>query len=66
MKDFAYQQDAVRDLTQKVAGLLNEGGSRRKVVFEAPTGSGKTVMACHTLASTVSYTHLTLPTTSRV
>lgn len=53
MKDFAYQQDAVRDLTQKVVGLLNEGGSRRKVVFEAPTGSGKTVMACQTLASIV-------------
>lgn len=37
MKDFAYQQDAVRDLTQKVVGLLNEGGSRRKVVFEYST-----------------------------
>lgn len=53
MKDFAYQQDAVNDLTQKVVGLLNEGGSRRKVVFEAPTGSGKTVMTCQTLANIV-------------
>lgn len=53
MKDFAYQQDAINDLTHKVVGLLNEGGSRRKVVFEAPTGSGKTVMACQTLANIV-------------
>ncbi len=53
MKDFAYQQDAINDLTHKVIGLLNEGGSRRKVVFEAPTGSGKTVMACQTLANIV-------------
>lgn len=53
MKDFAYQQDAINDLTHKVVELLNEGGSRRKVVFEAPTGSGKTVMACQTLANIV-------------
>lgn len=53
MKDFAYQQKAVEQLTDKVVGLLNEGGSRRKVVFEAPTGSGKTVMACQALANIV-------------
>lgn len=53
MKNFAYQQKAVRQLTEKVIGLLNEGGSRRKVVFEAPTGSGKTVVACQTLAGIV-------------
>ena len=53
MKNFAYQQKAVEQITDKVVGLLNEGGTRRKVVFEAPTGSGKTVMACQALANIV-------------
>ncbi len=46
MKDLAYQRKAVGQLTDSVIDLLNEGGTRRKVVFEAPTGSGKTVVAC--------------------
>lgn len=53
MKTIKYQQDAVGELTEKVVKLLNVGGSRRKVVFEAPTGGGKTVMACQTLANIV-------------
>lgn len=53
MKTLKYQQDAVGELIEKVVKLLNVGGSRRKVVFEAPTGAGKTVMACQTLADIV-------------
>ena len=53
MKNFAYQQKAIEQITDKVVGLLNEGGSRRKVVFEAPTGSGKTVMTCQALTNIV-------------
>lgn len=53
MKTLKYQQDAVSELTDKTIKLLNLGGSRSKIVFEAPTGAGKTVMACQTLASIV-------------
>ncbi len=53
MKDFIYQSKAVEELTDKTIRLLNDGGSRRKIVFEAPTGSGKTVMACQTLSNII-------------
>ena len=53
MKDLAYQQRAINELTDKTIRLLNLGGHRRKIVFEAPTGAGKTVMACQTLANLV-------------
>ena len=53
MKTLAYQQRAVDELTDKTIRLLNLGGHRRKIVFEAPTGTGKTVMACQMLANLV-------------
>lgn len=51
MKQLQYQQEAVADLTKKTIKALNLPGSRRKIVFEAPTGAGKTVMACQALAA---------------
>lgn len=53
MKTLKYQQGAISELTDKTVKLLNLGGSRRKIVFEAPTGAGKTVMTCQTLANIV-------------
>ena len=53
MKTLKYQQDAISELTDKTIKLLNLGGSRRKIVFDAPTGAGKTVMTCQTLANIV-------------
>ncbi|MBR1543921.1 MAG: DEAD/DEAH box helicase family protein [Muribaculaceae bacterium] len=53
MKDLQYQRKAVAELVDKTITLLNSGQTRRKLVFEAPTGSGKTVMACEALAQLV-------------
>lgn len=39
-----YQRIAVHELKERVVKLLNLGGRRNKIVFKAPTGSGKTVM----------------------
>ena len=39
-----YQRTAVHELKQRMVRLLNLGGKRQKIVFKAPTGSGKTVM----------------------
>lgn len=49
MKKIKYQQKAVAELVEKTIELLNLNGNRRKLVFKAPTGSGKTVMASELL-----------------
>ena len=51
MKNIPYQQNAVNELTDKTIRLLNLGGKRHKIVCEAPTGAGKTVMTCQALAN---------------
>ena len=49
MKQIAYQQKAVNELVDKTVDLLNLTGNRKKIVFKAPTGAGKTVMASEML-----------------
>lgn len=44
-----YQVDAVEALVKKTLTLLESPGDRKKLVFKAPTGSGKTVMASQML-----------------
>ena len=55
MKNLVYQQRAVAELIDKTIRLLNAGGQRNKLVFEATTGAGKTVMACQMLAGLMIY-----------
>lgn len=57
MKNLAYQQKAVSELVDKTIRLLNLGGQRNKLVFEATTGAGKTVMACQMLAGLMDELH---------
>lgn len=45
MKEIQYQHEAVDELVDKTIKLLGLHGERHKLVFKAPTGSGKTVMA---------------------
>ena len=45
MKEIRYQQEAVEELVKKSFELLHQSGDRKKIIFKAPTGSGKTVMA---------------------
>lgn len=57
MKALVYQQKAVAELIDKTIRLLNIGGYRNKLVFEATTGAGKTVMACQMLAGLMDELH---------
>jgi type III restriction enzyme len=50
LKTLEYQSKAVDELVEKTFDLLNEDGNRKKLVFKAPTGSGKTVMASEMLS----------------
>ncbi len=49
MKSLRYQQKAEDELMNKTIDLLRVPGTRKKLVFIAPTGSGKTVMASEML-----------------
>lgn len=49
MKEIRYQQRAVHDLVEKTIELLSLSGHRKQLIFKAPTGAGKTVMASQML-----------------
>lgn len=51
MKQLKYQQKAVKELVEKTIHLLTLNGNRRQLIFKAPTGAGKTVMASELLAT---------------
>jgi len=50
LKQIRYQEKAVNSLVDKTIELLNLTGNRKKLIFKAPTGAGKTVMASEMLA----------------
>lgn len=51
MKELKYQQKAVKELVEKTVDLLRLDGNRHPLIFKAPTGAGKTVMASEMLAT---------------
>jgi len=50
MKELKFQQKAVRKLVDETIDLLILSGHRKTLIFKAPTGAGKTVMASQMLA----------------
>ena len=44
-----YQEKAINKLYREIIDQLDSTGNRKKIVFQAPTGAGKTVMATETL-----------------
>ena len=50
MKEIKYQQKYVHQLVDMTIDLLRLSGHRKTLIFKAPTGSGKTVMASQMLA----------------
>lgn len=47
-----YQKSAVKQLKERIMDMLDWDGMRHKLVFKAPTGSGKTVMTSALLDET--------------
>ena len=52
MKLKVYQEDAVKELTEKTVKLLDYSESK-KLVFKSPTGSGKTIIVAEFLKKLV-------------
>ncbi|MCD8386790.1 MAG: DEAD/DEAH box helicase family protein [Bacteroidales bacterium] len=50
IKKLQYQQQAIKELVEKALKLLHSPGERKKLIFQAPTGSGKTVMISEAMA----------------
>ncbi len=50
MKQLNYQQNAINELVEKTIQLLKLNGHRKQLIFKAPTGAGKTVMASEMLS----------------
>lgn len=50
MKTLRYQEKAVKELVEKSLELLRNPEDEQNLVFKAPTGSGKTIMATRVLA----------------